>query len=297
MTHDDDRENRDTTAGTTGDRVSGKADNYAWLDEHSVDPRTAPPPSASSPSVRTPAPLPDSPAALPPLSEDLPAPPAPPTRPAPIPPLPPLAGAQPPPTTAPLPPTSPDGSITYTSAGSNDVAASYGTGPSMQEAANASASSFTPPAPPGRTPPPVRVGGARGRSSTLSWIGRMFQWRILVLVVGGVIMLIIGLVTTRGTTTARGLDAGDCFEIPEENRVDRVTDQDCAGPHEAEVYAEVSGTRSDASEKCIEAFEEVMAGSAFEIPFDAEFAILEGTIRHHCIIESPSASLVGSILD
>ncbi len=70
-----------------------------------------------------------------------------------------------------------------------------------------------------------------------------------------------------------------------------------AGPHEAEVYAEVTGLRSDAADRCGDAFDEVIAGSDFQLPPDTQLAILEGTIRHHCLIESESGSLVGSILD
>lgn len=205
--------------------------------------------------------------------------------------------AQAPPATA----TSPDGSITYTATDSTQPTLTIGSGPALHQV---NSDSFAPPLP-GPRPKGLRstgmgsAGKRQRRGGFLGFLGRWFRFRIAM----GIIVLMIaggaGLFINSNSTSAGGLDPGDCFELPDTSQVSRVTNQDCTLPHEAEVCAEVTGLPSNSADDCFEAFRELAEDPArFDrLPKDVDFSILEGKLRHSCIIESRSGQLVGSVLD
>lgn len=232
-------------------------DHYAWLDDHAPDPRES--------------------AALPP-----PPPPPPPPF----------------PETSPLPAASPDGSITYTSSGPTNVAHSYGQiGTTAATDPGAIAPYQTPP----KAKRSTGIGSAGKRTRRggfLGFLGRVFKIRLILGIIGLAIAGVLALFGVGGDTTSVGsLDPGDCFELVTETRVRRVTVQDCALPHNSEVYAEVRTFDDElVGEMCFEEFFNL--GLDFEsLPPDAEFSYFEGTLTHRCIVESASGQLVGSILD
>lgn len=113
------------------------------------------------------------------------------------------------------------------------------------------------------------------------------------------------------------MEVGDCFADPGLEGFERVTDQDCAGPHDIQVFAEVFGsTRStsttvpglSATSQCEERLIDIMADETS--PFFDESVIIPEDVTMggiyeegesfgssvFCIIESPSGGLVGSIV-
>ncbi|MEM7093886.1 MAG: hypothetical protein AAF567_12855 [Actinomycetota bacterium] len=143
-------------------------------------------------------------------------------------------------------------------------------------------------------PPPPATSAAAGAAPVAPapqkpWYRR---GRYIAAAVVGVIVLLAA-IGSIGTTRAGNLSVGDCFEIPDGTSISSVTDQDCSGPHEAEVFAEVEGSRFQAEGLCFEAF---LALTSFDaVPVDAELALLSDENEHKCLIESPSGALVGSI--
>lgn len=216
-------------------------------------------------------------------------------------PPPPPPSAQPPapiasPTPPPVPTTSPDGSVTYTSTDTEPLVRTYGTGPDPSQGAV----DYVPPAPSrqrstgiGSAGRPPRRGGFMG------FLGRFFKFRLALLAIGlviGGIGALFGL--GEGTSSIGSLEPGDCFEMPEDAvRISRVTDQDCALTHDAEIYAEVTSLFDDeVEEECFRAFVDARLTLEGQ-PDDVELWWFEGRVRHQCAIVSPSGSLVGSIFD
>lgn len=120
------------------------------------------------------------------------------------------------------------------------------------------------------------------------------------LLVGGglAVFLLIGFIAGRGKTSANQLEIGDCFEIPSGQSFRDVTDQDCAGPHEAQAFARVSnGSESFAADECVEKLIPLIAVT--DAPDDLDIATIEGDRSGSflCVALSDSGSLTGSIVD
>lgn len=126
---------------------------------------------------------------------------------------------------------------------------------------------------------------------------RAIPLRLILIGVGIVGALALLMFIGTGSTSAQNLDVGDCFEIPEGSEFSRVDDQECAEPHEAQIFARVStiiGGSTD--ELCIEELIPLM--SSYELPDDFSIASIEGDSSSEwlCVLTSPSGALVGSII-
>lgn len=176
-----------------------------------------------------------------------------------------------------------------------------------------------PPPPPGE-PPRVALGsdGAfqyQPAASQESWFSRLpTRAKIGVPIVA--VLLFIGWFTSRGQTDAEDLGPGDCFEVPSAGEFSEVTDQDCDGPHEAEVLAVVNlpagtpwpgagdfETFATIDEACFTAIDTLTLTEG-NIPADAElgyfFADRSGWDSSGrevlCYVSSPSGELPGRVL-
>lgn len=153
-------------------------------------------------------------------------------------------------------------------------------------------------------PPPLppNLQSAVPRAATASSIPqppkkRRFKTSTLLKAGAGIVAVVFAIVVARGTTSAGNLQVGDCFETPSGERVSTVDDQDCSGPHEAEVYAEVTGTVAESENLCLDGFLENVSPEAFSsLPDDIDFYLLSDGDDHLCIIQSASGSLVGSLV-
>lgn len=126
---------------------------------------------------------------------------------------------------------------------------------------------------------------------SLPW-GMIIRIGIGVIVLGGIIF------TQCGKTGADDLDLGDCFEIPDEGDFSRVTNQDCAGAHEAQIYAEAPLLTTINS--CESLLIELIIDTTATIPDDVSLAQItdEDEIGGGwCVVTSTSGQLVGSVLD
>jgi hypothetical protein len=113
-------------------------------------------------------------------------------------------------------------------------------------------------------------GDARGRA--------LAGWILGLLGVLGFAAIIITAVATGdfdddGTVGVRDLEAGQCIDVPDEDRVFELPERDCDEPHDAEVYAisELDGTSYPGDETVQRQAQEVCAGAAFEEYFGEPF--------------------------
>lgn len=178
-----------------------------------------------------------------------------------------------------------------------------------------SPASAMPPMPPQRPAPQPRQGGntpapppnmginmpTQNRPVNTNPLGRRVPWRPILIGGAFVIFAFFGWLGSRGTTSGSSLDVGDCFAIPD-LEFTSVTDQPCDAAHEAQIFAEVDAIDSeDGFEKCINAF---IAETTVDIDLPEDFALdmlsidgRAGSTDWFCVLTSPSASLVGSVVD
>ncbi len=133
-----------------------------------------------------------------------------------------------------------------------------------------------------------------------------------------------------GSKAADRLAIGDCFVLPVQAEFDTVETQDCAAPHEAEIFAEVGldvfgdlsdvqsvedlkdlevedlpigvnatgQTPAELEEACLDEF--VAVAEPGSLPEDITVSFIASTINQTsgwCAVVSPSGGLVGSIVD
>ena len=199
----------------------------------------------------------------------------------------------------PLPASSPDGTVTYTSTDNSALAQSYG---APGTTAATEPETYVPYTPQERSRKRSTGTGSAGkparRGGFLGFLGRFFKIRLILGAVGLAIAGIAALFGIgEGTTSVRSLEPGDCFEYVEEDRLRNVKVQDCALAHGAEMFAEVQTFEDDiVGEMCLE--EAYNLNLDFDrLPADVRFGYFEGTLTHRCTVASPSGQLVGSILD
>jgi|GEM_PF-1426327 len=180
------------------------------------------------------------------------------------------------------------------------------------------ASGMRPPEPPPRLQqaPPRAPQQAQGYKPA-SKLNKIPWGPVVAAVVVG-IFLLIGFFAGRGTTGADDIALGDCFEDPGLGDFSKVTDQDCALPHDIQVFATVraspltfpslSDSDSDlAPPNCEDKFFElvfeggILDDPSIVVPDDAVLGEIgeRGTNfggTNFCIIESPSGALEGSIV-
>lgn len=134
-------------------------------------------------------------------------------------------------------------------------------------------------------------------------------WSIILRV--GAVLLVAGFFGGCGAG-ADDLRIGDCFEIPAEGEFTNVNDQDCAGNHEAEIYARVpiafSPLDNRVLDQCLETLtnylelgaafrENVTPENPYELPDDADLSSIDdGDNASFCVLTSRSNSLVGKVL-
>lgn len=167
------------------------------------------------------------------------------------------------------------------------------------------AATFNPPPPSNRSTGIGSAGKPPRRGGVLGFLGRLLRVRIIigiaVLAIGGIASLFVN----SDSISVSSLDPGDCFETPEDwgttsgssTRISRVTKQDCALPHDAEVIAIVTGLEDEAIEKCFEELAALDLETFESLPDDFGLSMIGKTFRHRCIIDSPSGQLTGSIVD
>ena len=112
---------------------------------------------------------------------------------------------------------------------------------------------------------------------------------------GFLVLIAVAGISSIGTTSVSSLGVGDCFESPGFGDITRVNDQDCDGPHEAQIYAVVEASSLFADEPCLTAFLELDPERVDRLPDDAEFGALSDDATTLCLVESPSGQLVGSL--
>ena len=156
--------------------------------------------------------------------------------------------------------------------------------------------------------PPVRAPRPLGPPIQPVRAGKM-PWRLIVAAIVGVSVL-VGAFTDgdTGTPSVTQLAVGDCFETPRNGDFTRVANQDCAGAHEAQIYAQVSVDRDkqfSAGDECsaelIAVLASVRGNDSIVLPADTVIRQISdvqvsGIGSAYCTIESPSGSLVGSLL-
>ncbi|MGZ0179040.1 MAG: hypothetical protein ACKVIQ_19405 [Acidimicrobiales bacterium] len=162
-------------------------------------------------------------------------------------------------------------------------------------------------APPGSVPPPppaMQPGRALeplGPPAMQAAKRRGLSWRWILL---GAIGLagIIGAVAGSGTTSVSQIELGDCFEDLGTSS-NSVRDQDCAGHHEVQVYAELQAGHSLANcdlELATILGSDHMGDGSVIVPDDTLISQIGGpTIGQgnaFCLLTSPSGSLFGSVL-
>jgi len=280
--------------------VAEDEDNYEWLNRYSSDPRdtdatTAEPLHVDSahvdPALVEPVPLDLTPDARTPvdpsLTSDTPVSDAAPTN-TPFPPPAPAASSQPPTAAGPSGPSArstgmpppPDATLDA------DIAGMVG------------ASGELPPRAP--APPPnarLDLPSSQGPVGPPPAPAKKFPTGIAIRIALGIAVVAVIFFVGRGTTSAGSLEPGDCFAIPDES-FERVDNQDCAEPHEAEIYAEVTAATFTVAESlCLDEMF-VFPESALEsLPNDTMLSVIseEGSTEFLCLVESPSGSLVGSL--
>ncbi len=264
--------------------MSNRSDDlYSWLDDPVPD--LHPPPAPAPPPA---------PELSPPPAPDLPPPPAPST---PAPPAPSVGHGE---AAGLLPASSPDGAVTYTSIDTGPAPQSFGAHGTSPETEPEVADSYRPP-PPGRRSTGIgSAGRPQKRGGILGFLGSFLKFRLIL----GAIGLAIGGIAAlfgfgEGSVQVSNLEPGVCFEAPgeEERRVNRVTVQDCALAHGAEMFAEIRTFEDEiVGEMCLEELFNMQVDIE-QLPDDFNIGYFEGVLTHRCIISSPSGQLVGSILD
>lgn len=197
-----------------------------------------------------------------------------------------------------LPGTSPDGRISYTTTDAGPAPQSYGALGTSAVHDPSVHSTYQPPVRRRKRSTGTGTAGKPKRRGVLGFFGLIFKIRVIVGLTGLAGLGILGLIEDEaGTVSTSLLGPGDCFEQVEGTDVDRVVTQDCAQPHDSEVYARVQ-TRviSQIGPRCVEVFAEMQLDPA-TLPADIEVSYLKRLLGGDCIIVSPSGQLVGSILE
>lgn len=129
---------------------------------------------------------------------------------------------------------------------------------------------------------------APGRKIPTTWLIR-----------GGLLALVLvgGWFFGRGETSAGSLDVGDCFELPVgTDDFSSVKDQECAGPHEGEIVAQVEAPTVDAAfDACFDAFE-ALGVDGSTLPNDVDLTLFgeERSNDYSCVLQSASGGLLRS---
>lgn len=131
---------------------------------------------------------------------------------------------------------------------------------------------------------------------------RSLPWGAIIKYGGIAAIALVVWLASRGTTSARHIDVGDCFAMPDDGSFSSVDDQDCAEPHEAQAFAELEMSGNDidaATQHCLELLiANSAAGDLPDLPDDFTIAIIsdEDGDNAKCIAGSDSGNLVGSLV-
>lgn len=110
-------------------------------------------------------------------------------------------------------------------------------------------------------------------------------------------MAVVAFQSLTEETTSASLEVGDCFELPDSGEFRDVAEQDCAGRHEAQIYATTVSGAGTAEAQCRALLEPLLDG--YDLPSDgalAEIAVEGEPSSSLCLLTSDSGSLVGSLL-